>query len=153
MFTKTIIQKDFGKGFPAFRGSKKVDRLVHSKGVVLDFDHVRYVGLSGMCSLTDDFEVIGVGDIKKQTDEILKIIQNTLAEYGGSMNDIIRVRLYVVDLDDERLRTIHEVRKNYFDPEHYPASTLVGVSKLVMPDLLIEIDADALIKKKSGIVS
>lgn len=148
MFTKTIIQKDFGKGFPVFQGSTKVDRLVHSKGVVIDFDHARYVALSGMCSLTDNFEIIGVGDIRRQTDEILKIIRSTLEEYGGGMNDIVRVRLYVVGLNDDRLRTIHEVRKNYFVPEHYPASTLVGVDKLVMPDLLIEIDADALIKKK-----
>lgn len=147
MFTKRIIEKDFGKGFPVFRESKAVDRLVHSKGVVLDFEHFRYIALSGMCSLTEQFEVIGAGDIRKQTDQVLTIIRDTLQQYGGGMNDIIRVRLYVINLDAEKLRTIHEVRKGYFDPEHYPASTLVGVEKLVLPELLIEIDADAVIKK------
>ena len=53
--------------------------------------------------------------------------------------------MYVDDVADEEFVTIHEVRDEFFDREHYPASTLVEVEALALDDLLIEVDADAVI--------
>ena len=61
------------------------------------------------------------------------------------MDDVVRVRVYVTQLDQPSLKEIHEVRSGYFRPGHYPASTLVRVDQLIRDGALIEIDADAVI--------
>jgi enamine deaminase RidA (YjgF/YER057c/UK114 family) len=89
-------------------------------------------------------QVVG-GTMKEQTRQVLESIKAVVEREGGTMNDIVRVRVYVTQLDSQSLRDIHEVRAGYFRPGHYPASTLVGVTKLVREGALIEIDADAVI--------
>lgn len=110
-----------------------------SSGVVYDFGDYKRVFISGTTSDADGIE--------NQTREILEEIRSRLKESGGSMDDVARVRVYVRDseMSEENLQTIHEVRSEYFDAAHYPASTLVGVSEFVQPEYLIEIDAEALI--------
>jgi 2-iminobutanoate/2-iminopropanoate deaminase len=83
--------------------------------------------------------------MKEQTRHVLDSIKAVLEREGGTMDDIVRVRVYVTQLDPQALRDIHEVRSGYFTPGRYPASTLVGVTKLVRDGALIEIDADAVI--------
>jgi enamine deaminase RidA (YjgF/YER057c/UK114 family) len=83
--------------------------------------------------------------MKEQTKNVLESIKAVLEREGGTMDDIVRVRVYVTQLDPQSLRDIHEVRSGYFTPGRYPASTLVGVTQLVREGALIEIDADAVI--------
>jgi len=83
--------------------------------------------------------------MREQTRHVLESIKAVLAREGGSMDDVVRVRVYVTQLDQQSLREIHEVRSAYFNPGHYPASTLVRVSQLIRDGALIEIDADAMI--------
>lgn len=107
------------------------------------------VFISGAVAYGDDGTVIGTGDAGKQTRAILEQIQALLARVDGTMDDIVRVRVYVTDLNDEDFERIHAVRDEFFTAEHYPASTLVEVGALVDPDLLVEIDAEAIIPSDS----
>ncbi len=110
-----------------------------SAGVSCDFGDYRRVFISGTTSDADGLE--------QQTREILEEIQSRLENAGGSMDDVVRVRVYVKDseMSEEDLETIHGVRLEFFDSDRYPASTLIGVSEFVQPEYLIEIDAEAVI--------
>jgi 2-iminobutanoate/2-iminopropanoate deaminase len=79
-------------------------------------------------------------DIVEQTAVVMSRLQGVLESEGGALNDVIRVTVYVTSLD--KLMGVHEVRHRYFG-DALPASTLVKVSALVAPELLIEIEAIA----------
>ena len=92
--------------------------------------------------------IVGDGDgIAEQTRSALESIQDLMAQFGGEMQDIVRVRIYVnkSHLSDESLEKIHTIRREFFLKEQYPASTLVEVEGLVKENFLIEIDADGII--------
>jgi enamine deaminase RidA (YjgF/YER057c/UK114 family) len=98
--------------------------------------------ISGQTAKDADGNVTGVGDITAQTHQVLGNIKKILEYAGGTMSDIARVTVYVIDMS--MLDEIHRVRSEYFSPP-YPASTLVQVSRLVHSDYLIEIEAVAVI--------
>ncbi len=98
--------------------------------------------ISGQVSRDVDGDTVGAGDMRAQTREVLLNIENVLAHVGGRMSDTAKVTVFVTDMS--RLAEIHEVRSEFFDPP-YPASTLVEVSGLVSSDLLIEIEAVAVV--------
>lgn len=94
---------------------------------------------------TDEHGKVAGRTMREQTRQVLEKIKAVLAHEGGAMDDIVRVRVYVTQLDQQSLREIHEVRAAYFSDGKYPASTLVRVDQLVRDGALIEIDADAVI--------
>ena len=100
----------------------------------------RTVYVSGQVSMDAEGNVVGEEDIGRQTETVLEHIKTVVEEAGGSMDDIIKVTVFITDMGyyDE----IHEVRRRYFE-EPYPASSMVEVSALIDPRLLIEIEAVA----------
>lgn len=98
--------------------------------------------VSGQVAQDATGAVMGKGDIRGQTRQVLENIRTVLAGAGGTMDDVARVTVYVTDMSG--LAQIHEVRGQYFR-RPYPASTLVEVKRLVKPEYLIEIDAVAVI--------
>lgn len=104
------------------------------------------VFVSGLTSRDPDGKVVGVGDVKKQTEVILDHMQALLREAGGSLDDVCKVTVYIRNMND--FAAIHEVRRRYFKAP-LPASTMVEVSMLVSPELLIEIEAFAVIPPKA----
>jgi 2-iminobutanoate/2-iminopropanoate deaminase len=102
----------------------------------------RTVYVSGQVSMDAEGNVVGEGDIKRQTETILEHVKTVVEEAGGGMDDIVKVTVFITDMGlyDE----IHEVRRRYF-AEPYPASSMVEVSALIDPRLLIEIEAVAVI--------
>jgi 2-iminobutanoate/2-iminopropanoate deaminase len=102
----------------------------------------RTVYVSGQVSMDAEGNVVGEGDVKRQTETVLEHIKTVLEEAGGGMDDIVKVTVFITDMGlyDE----IHEIRRRYFE-EPYPASSMVEVSALIDPRLLIEIEAIAVI--------
>jgi len=98
------------------------------------------IELSGTTASEDD-KVIGVGDVRLQTEYIIKKIEHTLVEAGFSLKDVVRTRIFMTDIS-----LLEEVAKvhSYLFEDVMPACTLVEVSKLIHPDLLIEIEATAI---------
>jgi len=88
--------------------------------------------------------LIGMGDMYEQAKFIIQKIEKALMEAGSSLNDVIRTRMYVTDMEQwqEAGRAHGEFFKNI-----KPAATMVEVSKLISPDLLIEIEASAIIQQ------
>jgi len=103
--------------------------------------------ISGQLAFDEDMQLVGKGDMRAQTRQVLANLGNALSRAGASFEDVVRVQVFVTDLTE--FRAIHEVRLEYFHPDHLPTSTLVQVSGLVHPDALIEIDAIAVISEST----
>ena len=99
--------------------------------------------ISGQVSVDEKGEVVGKGDMKRQTEQAFENIRLALASAGGSFQDVVKTNIYVVGLRPEHVPIIREIRGRYIWTENPPSSTLVGVSALVGPDWLIEIEAVA----------
>ena len=99
-----------------------------------------FIYVSGLTSRNRDGSVFGVGDIRAQTAHILDNLKIILAKGGATLNDVVRVVVYITDMND--FAAIHEIRAKYFSGAK-PASTMVEVSRLVHPDMMIEIEATA----------
>ncbi len=99
------------------------------------------IEISGTTAIEDN-EIIGKGDPYLQTKTIIEKIKRTLESAGSSLKDVVRVRLYVTDITftDEVTKAFTE----YFY-EIKPAATLVAVISLIEKDLLVEIEATAII--------
>ena len=98
------------------------------------------IEVSGTTASEDD-KVIGVGDVTLQTEYIIKKIEHTLVEAGFSLKDVVRTRIFMTDISHwEEVAKVH----SYLFEDVMPACTLVEVSNLIHPDLLIEIEATAI---------
>ncbi len=99
------------------------------------------VFVAGMVSMNSG-EVVGRGDIVAQTRQALANVETALFRAGARFQDIVRYRVYLTDMNDlPGVRTVLNERLGSIRP----AGTLVGVRSLVLPDLKIEIDADAIV--------
>jgi enamine deaminase RidA (YjgF/YER057c/UK114 family) len=103
------------------------------------------VYISGQVSVNERGEVVGKGDLKAQTKQTFENIKKALAAVGATFKDVVKTNLYVVGFTPDQIGLLREVRAEYVSKENPPASTLVGVSSLVSPDWLIEIEAIAVI--------
>ena len=112
----------------------------YSSGVEAPAGRTIYV--SGQVSLDAEGNVVGEGDVKLQTETVLEHVKTVVEEAGGGMEDIVKVTVFITDMGlyDE----IHEVRRRYFE-EPFPASSMVEVSALIDPRLIIEIEAVAVV--------
>jgi enamine deaminase RidA (YjgF/YER057c/UK114 family) len=83
-----------------------------------------------------------VGDIRAQTEQAIRNLQTILKAEGADLRNLVKVTLYITDM--RHYEAIAEVRQRFF-PGDLPASTMVEVSKLGHPDLLIEIEGIAVL--------
>ncbi len=102
----------------------------------------RLLFISGMTARDKDGNIVGKGDMRAQTRQVLENIKAVLEKAGATFDQIVKVTVYITDMS--RFKEIHEVRAQYFKKD-YPASTMVQVSGLVSPEMLIEIDAVAVL--------
>jgi reactive intermediate/imine deaminase len=96
--------------------------------------------VSGVVALDGANNIVAPGDVVGQTDFILSTMGKILAQAGAGFADVLRVTIYLLHVED-RVR-INHVRQQYFG-ETRPASTLIEVSALALPGLLVEIEAVA----------
>jgi 2-iminobutanoate/2-iminopropanoate deaminase len=102
----------------------------------------QFLFISGLTARDINGKVVGKGDMRAQTRQVLENMKIVLGEVQASFDQIVKVTVYVTDL--KYFKEIHEVRAQYFNGD-LPASTLVQVSRLVNEDCMIEIDAVAVL--------
>lgn len=101
--------------------------------------------ISGQVSVDEKGQVVGRGDLRAQTRQAFENVRRALAAAGASYQDVVKTNLYVVGLKPEHVPIIREIRAQFVRSDHPPVSTLVGISALVGPDWLIEIEAVAVV--------
>ena len=106
----------------------------------------KLVYVSGQVPLNASGEVVGKGDLRAQVTQVMDNLKIALAAAGATLNDVVKVNYYVVNLKPDQVPVIREVRSRYFSAEHPPAGTLVGVTALVQEGYMIEIEAVAAVK-------
>lgn len=101
------------------------------------------IAVAGTTGVDASGAVVGEGDPGAQTTQALRIIEAALAELGASMRDVVRTRIYVTNIADwEAIGAAHGA----FFRDIRPATTMVEVSRLISPELLVEIEADAIVE-------
>ena len=118
-------------------------KVAFSNGVRIDAGPLLFI--SGQIAFDENRTLVGKGDMKAQTRQVLKNIKAVLDWAGATPKDIVKVTVFVKDIS--KFREIHDARLEFFHPDHLPASTMVEVSKFVHPDALIEIEAVAMLPK------
>lgn len=107
----------------------------------------KLIFVSGQVPVNELGETVGKNDLRAQTTQVYENLKKILAQAGATFQDVVKMNTYVVNYKPSDVVIIREVRKNYLSPTAPPASTLVGVTALVNPDYLIEIELVAALKK------
>jgi enamine deaminase RidA (YjgF/YER057c/UK114 family) len=107
----------------------------------------RTVYVAGQVAFDSTGQLVGGSDFQAQADRVFQNLRRALASVGGSLDDVVKTTTFVTD--QKNVEKLREIRLKYLDKAHPPANTLVVVSSLARPNLLIEIEAVAVL---SGVV-
>jgi len=105
----------------------------------------RTVYIAGQVAFDSSGALVGAGDFRAQAERVYANLRIALASVGATFADVVKTTTYVTDVANAP--TLREIRGKYLDPARPPANSLIGVAKLARPELLLEIEAVAVLRK------
>ncbi|PWN63143.1 RidA family protein [Chryseobacterium oncorhynchi] len=129
-----------------YKSSSKVFNIPGlSQSVSIDCGSSKMILLSGQVPLDSAGNLVG-NNVEEQTQQIFNNIENILKEYGGTGKDIVKLGIFITDIS--KTPDFRKTRDKHVNLQNPPVSSLVEVSKLFRDDVLIEVEATAVIKNK-----
>ncbi|NIF04123.1 RidA family protein [Chryseobacterium sp. Tr-659] len=129
-----------------YKSSPKVFNIKGlSQSVSIDYGNSKMILLSGQVPLDSEGRLVG-NNVEEQAHQVFRNIESILKEYGGTGKDIIKLGIFITDIS--KTPDFRKVRDEYVNLQNPPVSSLVEVSKLFRDDVLIEVEATAVIKNK-----
>ncbi len=105
----------------------------------------RTIYTAGQVSIDERGALVGAGDLAAQTEQAMRNVGLALGAAGATYADVVKMTTYVVNYKPEYRSVIGNARAPFFTSETRPASTLVGVAALALPEWLVEIEAVAVV--------
>ena len=102
----------------------------------------RFIAVSGSAAIDENGQLVGEGAMYAQARQCLEVIGAALGRAGGRLSDVVRTRIFVTDI--ERWDDVGRAHRETFG-DVMPATSMVEVSRLIDPRMLVEIEADAII--------
>ncbi|WKV71019.1 RidA family protein [Streptomyces sp. PCS3-D2] len=103
----------------------------------------RFVAVSGQCALDEKGAVVGEGDARAQARQVFENLRRCLAAAGATFDDVVKLTYFVTDV--AHLPAVREAREAVIPADRLPASSAVQVSALFRPELLVEVEAFAVL--------
>ena len=107
----------------------------------------KLVFVSGQVAWDEKGKTLFPGDLEAQTRKTYENLKIALAAAGATFDDVVKFTIYVKNLDTTKWKLVSKVRSEFISQDRPPASTMIGVTGLVYDELLIEIEAYALVKE------
>jgi enamine deaminase RidA (YjgF/YER057c/UK114 family) len=135
---------------PVAHAQSSGNRYINPPGLVkpTGYTHVvvaadrQTVYVAGQVAFDSTGKVVGEGDFKAQANQVYGNLRKALASVGGSFADLVKTTTLITDV--KNVPALREIRTRYLDPQHPPANTLI-IAGLVRPELLLEIEAVAVL--------
>jgi len=118
----------------------------YSHAALIDLGTCKMLIMSGQVAFDEKGALVGPGDYEKQTEQIFTNIKHIVESAGGTMDNLVKIGVNMRDVS--QIQKFRAARDRFVNTKNPPASTLVEVSKLFRDDVLIEIEATAIIPKK-----